>query len=225
MKAVAILLNDMVRTGVISNYAVFGAVAQMRYTEAVVTQDADILVAVPHPEALDALTPIYTFCRERGYRPEGEAIRVGDWPVQLIPAFSQLTEAAMRDAETGDIDGIPLRVVRADYLAVIALGSDEPRTWHASLPSVRQAPRPMPRLRTWPRGMALLTRGRHSRSVSVNVDIVARLAKQAAWQRSRAADPWAEKLRTSVAMRAALKFMKRTRNPPAATTLRKFRNP
>jgi hypothetical protein len=121
MKAVATLLNDMVQAGVIANYAVFGAVAQMRYTEAVVTLDADILVAVPQPEVLDVLTPIYTFCRKRGYLPEGEAIRVGDWPVQFIPAFSPLTEAAMRDAETGDIDGVPLRVVRADYLAVIAL--------------------------------------------------------------------------------------------------------
>jgi hypothetical protein len=121
VKEVAILLTDMVQTGVISNYAVFGAVAQMRYTEAVATLDAAILVAVPQPESLDVLSPIYTFCRKRGYLPEGEAIRVGDWPVQFIPAFSPLTEAAMRDAETGDIDGVPLRVVRADYLAVIAL--------------------------------------------------------------------------------------------------------
>jgi len=41
--------------------------------------------------------------------------------VQFIPAFSALTEAAIRGAETGDLDGVPLRVVRADYLAVIAL--------------------------------------------------------------------------------------------------------
>jgi len=53
--------------------------------------------------------------------PEGEAIRVGDWPVQFISAFSKLTREAIRDAETGDLDGIPLRVIRADYLAVIAL--------------------------------------------------------------------------------------------------------
>ena len=121
MNEVAVLLNEMVGQGIIADYAVFGAVAQMRYTEAVVTLDADILVAVAEPDKLDVLSPIYAFCREHGYLPEGEAIRVGDWPVQFIPAFSKLTREAIRDAETGDLDGIPLRVIRADYLAVIAL--------------------------------------------------------------------------------------------------------
>jgi hypothetical protein len=121
MNELAALLNDMVARGVITDYAVFGAVAQMRYTEAVATQDADVLVALPEPDALDLLSRIYAFCEERGYRPEGEAVRIGDWPAQFIPAFSDLTEAAIRDAETGDLDGVPLRVVRADYLAVIAL--------------------------------------------------------------------------------------------------------
>jgi hypothetical protein len=121
MDRVAVLLNKMVEQGIITDYAVFGAVAQMRYTEAVVTLDADILVAIAEPDKLDVLSPIYAFCRDRGYLPEGEAIRVGDWPVQFIPAFSKLTREAIRDAETGDLDGIPLRVIRADYLAVIAL--------------------------------------------------------------------------------------------------------
>lgn len=121
MKRVAELLGEMLRAGVIRDYAVFGAVAQMRYTEAVATFDADILVAVPEPEALDVLAPLYAFCRERGYNPEGEAVRVGDWPVQFIPVFSPLTEGAMREAETADLDGTPLRVVRADHLACIAL--------------------------------------------------------------------------------------------------------
>jgi hypothetical protein len=43
----------------------------------------------------------------------------------------------------------------------------------------------------------------------VNLDIASRFEKQAAWQRSRAAGPWADKLRTSVAMRSALKIMKK----------------
>lgn len=47
MKEVALLINDMVVHRVIDNYAIFGAVAQMRYTEAVATMDVEVLVAVP----------------------------------------------------------------------------------------------------------------------------------------------------------------------------------
>lgn len=42
MRKVAEVLRDMVSAGVITDYAVFGAVAQMRYTEAVSTMDAEI---------------------------------------------------------------------------------------------------------------------------------------------------------------------------------------
>lgn len=121
MEIVAKLLSEMIDAGIISAYAVFGAVAQMRYTDAVATFDADVLVALPDTTGLDVLGSIYSFCRDRGFNPEGEAIRVGEWPVQFIPAFSSLTEEAMRTAEVADLGGLPLRVVRADYLAVIAL--------------------------------------------------------------------------------------------------------
>ena len=47
MKEVAQLLNEMRGERVITNYALFGAVAQMRYTEPVATLDADVLVVVP----------------------------------------------------------------------------------------------------------------------------------------------------------------------------------
>ena len=121
MKRVAKLLKEMIDAGIITNYAVFGAVAQMRYTEAIVTLYADILIAVPDTSLPDILSPIYAFCREKGYFPDGEAIRVGDWPVQFLPAFNPLTEEAMAQADVADLEGIPLRAVRAGYLAVIAL--------------------------------------------------------------------------------------------------------
>ena len=98
------LLNEMRASGVIIDYALFGAAAQMRYTEPVATLDADVLIALPSPEGL-----------------EGEAVRVDAWPVQFIPVFSPLTRHALVQAETADFEGVPFRVVRADYLAVIAL--------------------------------------------------------------------------------------------------------
>lgn len=117
------LLGDMMAACVIRDYAIFGAVAQMRYTAPVATLDVDVLVALPESAGIGLLAPIYSFCAEKGYLPEGEAIRVGAWPVQFIPAFSDLTREAMERAETVDYEGVPLRVVPADYLAVIGLGA------------------------------------------------------------------------------------------------------
>jgi hypothetical protein len=121
VREAARLLNELVAAGVIRSYALFGAAAQMRYTEPIATLDADVLVAVPVPERLDLLEPIYAFCTARGYAPEGEAIRVGAWPVQFVPVFDALTRESLEQADTVDFEGVPLRVVKAVHLAVIAL--------------------------------------------------------------------------------------------------------
>jgi hypothetical protein len=123
VKEVATLLNAMRDAGVITDYALFGAAAQMRYTEPVATLDADVLIAVPDADRLDVLGPIYDYCRAGGHLPQGESIRVGDWPVQFVPVFNDLTRAALAAAETADFDGVPLRVIDATYLAVIALNT------------------------------------------------------------------------------------------------------
>ena len=127
MKELAQLLNEMLAAGAIENYALFGAVAQLRYTEPVASVDADLLIAIPSQKGLDILKGVYEFCSKKGFQPEGEAIKVGAWPVQFIPVFSPLTQEAMEQAETADFEGVPLRVVRADYLAVIALSVGRPK--------------------------------------------------------------------------------------------------
>jgi hypothetical protein len=103
VRELAELLNSMREAGVISNYALFGATAQIRYTEPLATLDADVLVALPDPAGLDILRRLYA------------------WPVQFIPVFNPLTAEALEQAETADFDGVPFRVVGAAHLAVIAL--------------------------------------------------------------------------------------------------------
>ena len=60
MKEVAQLLEDMKASGVICDYALFGAVAQMRYTEPMATLDADVLVlpAEDSGAGLEVLSPV-----------------------------------------------------------------------------------------------------------------------------------------------------------------------
>ena len=164
MKEIAQLLGRMVSAGIIKNYAVFGAVAQMRYTEPVATLDVDVLVEVASPDRLDVLAPIYEFCSGQGYAAEGEAIRVADWPLQLVPAFSALTFEALANAETADYEGVPLRVVRADYLAVIALEVGRPKDFA--------------------RVLALLESG--SATVSDVAALALRFGADGAWQRFKA---------------------------------------
>lgn len=138
MRDIAKLLNELRGAGVIMDYAVFGAIAQMRYTEPVATLDVDVLVDLPSPERLDSLAPLYAYCANKGYHPEGEAIKVGAWPVQFIPVFSPLTRAALAAAESARYDRIPLRVVSAKHLAVIALEIGRPKD-HARIVSLLQS--------------------------------------------------------------------------------------
>ena len=121
MRELAILLRELTEAGVITGHAVFGAMAQMRYTEPVATLDVDVLVEVPEPNRLDVLSPIYEFCRSRGFTVDGEGIRVGAWPVHFMPLVSPLTTEALRQAQESSFDGAPIRVVSADHLAAIAL--------------------------------------------------------------------------------------------------------
>lgn len=121
MRETAQLLNAMKEEGIILDYALFGATAQMRYTEPLATLDADVLVVLPDPQRLDVLNEIYKYCSEKGYHIEGETINIGAWPVQFVPVFSPLTLEAVEKADTADYEGAPFRVVQPDYLAVIAL--------------------------------------------------------------------------------------------------------
>ena len=83
------------------------------------------------------MTDVYGFCADRGYKPEGEAIRVGSWPVQFILAFNSLTREAMLEAEIVDYDGELLRVVRPDHLTFIALSVGRAKDFARILGSVR----------------------------------------------------------------------------------------
>lgn len=121
MREIGELLNDMRTAGVIRNYALHGALAQVRYTEPVATLDADVLVVVPQEDRLDVLRDIYRFCEMRGYHPEGEAVRVGAWPVRFMPAYDELTREAVEQARTEDVEGVPFRVIRPLHLALLAL--------------------------------------------------------------------------------------------------------
>lgn len=113
----------MERDGVISRYAIGGAVGATFYLEPVATLDVDIFVAFqPEPGRLVASPqPIFDYLTRRGARVEGEYLVIAGWPVQFLPASGALGEEALAEAIETDIEGEPVRVFSAEHLAALAL--------------------------------------------------------------------------------------------------------
>jgi len=116
-------VNQMKADGVITNYAIGGAVGATFYLEPVATLDVDVFIDV-HTAAgstLLSLEPIYSYVREHGGKLEGEYIIIGGWPVQFLPPTGALVEEALARAVAVDIEGMQAQVFTAEYLAAIAL--------------------------------------------------------------------------------------------------------
>lgn len=123
MKQTIQVLNDLKRDGVISEYAIGGAIAALFYTEPSFTQDLDVFILFPEPEEghLITLKPIYDALRKRGYNEQREFVEIEGVPVQFLPASGALLEEALIEAYNKRYEGTPTRVMRPEHLIAIAL--------------------------------------------------------------------------------------------------------
>jgi hypothetical protein len=121
MKLALQAINDLEREGLILSAAIGGAMGATFYLEPVSTFDLDIFVVFRHEPLILTLTPIYDFLRARGHRPEGDAVVIGNWPVQFLPAETPLLREAVEQARTVDYEGVPARVMSAEHLMAIAV--------------------------------------------------------------------------------------------------------
>ena len=127
MKQVFALLNEMVRDGALENYAVAGAIGAMFYVEPFSTQDIDVLVMTPEDRLVIEL-PGLGYLKARGYTEfRNEGIVVEGWPVQLLPATTQLEREAYLNAEISSLDEVPVRVVLPEHLVAIMLSLGRPK--------------------------------------------------------------------------------------------------
>lgn len=115
------VLNELQRDGVISRYAIGGAMAAMFYIEPVSTYDLDVFVILPRNGGLISLTPIYDILRERGYYPEDECILIEGVPVQFLPAYNDLLIEAMEQVQEFNHQGITARVLKLEHLIAICV--------------------------------------------------------------------------------------------------------
>jgi len=124
------VLNDLVRAGVVSRYAIGGAMGATFYVEPVLTFDLDVFVVLPQTRGgLLTLEPLYEALRARGYREEDECMNIEGVPVQFLPAYNALVEEALSEAGETRYEATPTRVVRPEHLLAIALqtGRDKDR--------------------------------------------------------------------------------------------------
>jgi hypothetical protein len=116
-----VALNDMKAEGVVSDYAVGGAMALIFWSEPTATFDLDVFVLLEQVGILVSLESIYSWARARGYPLEAEHILISGVPVQVIPAHNDLAVNAVLNAADLDYEGERIRVIRPEYLIAMYL--------------------------------------------------------------------------------------------------------
>ena len=115
-------INAMKADGVIEEYAVAGAMAILFWSEPVPTLDLDVLVFLPgSQDPIVSLEPIYAWAARRGYSADAEHLVVENVPTQFLPSSNSLSDEAIKTAATLDYGGVPVRVVRPEYLVALYL--------------------------------------------------------------------------------------------------------
>jgi hypothetical protein len=115
-----VVLNDMKANGVVSDYAIAGAMALLFWSEPIPTYDLDVLVFLPATDSpIVSLDPIYRWAASHGYPSEKEHIVVDGLPVQFLPAHNALADEAIETAAEMTYGHTPVRVVRPEYLIAL----------------------------------------------------------------------------------------------------------
>jgi hypothetical protein len=115
-------LNRLVADRVVESYAIGGAIGASFYLPAMQTEDLDVFVFLPaSPGPLVTISPVYDALKAQGGVVEGEYVRFGKWPVQILTDANALIAEAIREAVGTEFDGVPTRVFTAEHLCAIAL--------------------------------------------------------------------------------------------------------
>jgi hypothetical protein len=128
MKETLKVLNQMVRRGVIDDYAIGRAIAAIYYLEPFETSDLDVFVQIGlEGSALTILAPIYDYLRENGYKAQAEFVNIEGVPVQFLPSYSPLIDEAIEKAKMVKFDRVQTRVLRPEHLVAIMIDTGRPK--------------------------------------------------------------------------------------------------
>jgi hypothetical protein len=123
MKETLQTINQMQADGVISHYAIGGAVGATFYLEPAATYDLDIFVTLPAADSslLVSLSPIYEYLKARGATVQHEHILIGGWPVQFLVPSNDLERQAVAGSLPTKVEGVSTWVMTEEHLVAIAL--------------------------------------------------------------------------------------------------------
>jgi hypothetical protein len=134
MKHTLAVINQMEADGILTRYAIAGAIAAYNYIEATATDDLDILASFDRSPGLISLTPIYSYLKAKGYEEHhGEGIVIEGWPVQFLPVADALDAEALANAVEiemkfpGDERTVKTRVLRPEHVVATALRVGRPK--------------------------------------------------------------------------------------------------
>ena len=111
------VVNELETEGVVSGYGIGGAMAMLFWAEPTVTFDLDVFVLVPGK----APGAIYRALRTRGCEVVAEHVVIHGTPVQFLVSPNALADEAIATAARQELDGVPFRVMRPEYLAALWL--------------------------------------------------------------------------------------------------------
>ncbi len=115
-------LNELERKGTIGPYAIGGAFAFVFYAEPFETRDLDVFADLPTSQGgLVLLDKLYADLASLGYMPEGDAVLIEGFPVQILPETTPLLQEAVAQAESISVGKQRTRVFSAEHAVAIAL--------------------------------------------------------------------------------------------------------
>lgn len=114
-------LNALRDEGIVENYAIGGGMAALFYAETTRTYDIDVFVLLKSSGLLVSLSSIYRWAEARGFPADAEHLLIYGVPVQFLSAKAGLETEAIEKARTLDYDGVPVRVMPPEHLAIISV--------------------------------------------------------------------------------------------------------
>ena len=111
------VLNTLVENKLLADYAIGGGVGVLYYVEPVLTYDFDVLCLFPGNSPLIDPTPVFAELRRQGFGFANEdRVSINGILVQFIPAEPGMMEEALKNAVPVEIEGVPTRILRLEYL-------------------------------------------------------------------------------------------------------------